>query len=79
MNGNRTVEYAAEVAKSLVKNSPLAVELSDDQCSVLAGIIRVAGLKAGEFLLQEGEVDDSLHVLVSGRLEVVRAIRAESM
>ena len=73
MDDNRRVEYAAEVAESLVTNSPLAVELKDDQCAVLAGIISVAGLKANDFLLQEGEVDDSLHVLVSGRLEVVKS------
>lgn len=73
MNDNGTIEYAADLAKSLVKNSPLGVELTDDQCVALAAIIRVAGMKAGDFLLQEGETDDSLHVLVSGRLEVVKS------
>jgi CRP/FNR family transcriptional regulator, cyclic AMP receptor protein len=73
MNHNGTVEYAANIAKSLIKNSPLGVELSDDQCAALGEIIRVAGMKAGDFLLQEGKVDDSLYVLASGRLEVVKS------
>ena len=72
MKHNETAEYAANVAKSLAKNSPLGVELTDEECAMLGEIIRVAGLKAGDFLLQEGVVDDSLHVLVSGRLEVVK-------
>ncbi|HXK56751.1 MAG TPA: cyclic nucleotide-binding domain-containing protein, partial [Gammaproteobacteria bacterium] len=73
MNDYENVKYAADVGKSLIKNSPLGVELSDEQQKALAEIIRVAGLKAGEFLLQEGAVDDSLHVLVSGRMEVVKS------
>jgi len=72
MKKDETVEYAVAVAKSLVKNSPLGIELSDDQRVTLAEIIRVACIKDGAFLLQEGEKDDSLHVLVSGRLEVVK-------
>ncbi len=73
MGENETVEYAAAVAKSLVKNSPLSAELSDAQIQRLAEEIGVAGLKGGDFLLKEGESDDTLYVLVSGRLEVVKA------
>lgn len=72
MSEQETVEYADFVAKSLAKNSPLGIELSDQQCTTLGEIIKVAGIKAGDFLLQEGEVDNSLYVLVSGRLEVVK-------
>ena len=72
MSEKETIEYAQELAKRLVKESPLGVELSDDQCAVLAGIIKVAGLKEGEYLLEEGQIDDSLHVVVSGKLEVVK-------
>jgi CRP-like cAMP-binding protein len=72
MNDNGTEKYATEVAKALVKSSPLAVELSDEQCGILAAVIRVTGLRADEFLLEEGHIDDSLHVLASGKLEVVK-------
>ena len=76
MNDRETEKYATEVAKSLVKSSPLGVELSDEQCETLAGIIKVRGLKPDEILLEEGHIDDSLHVLVSGKLEVVKADRS---
>jgi CRP-like cAMP-binding protein len=72
MNDSGTQEYADEVAKSLVTNSPLAEELSEAQCETLAAIIRVSGLETDQFLLEEGHMDDSLHVLVSGKLEVVK-------
>ena len=72
MNDTGTEKYAAEVAKAMVKKSPLAAELSDEQCAVLAKVIKVTGLKADEFLLEEGHIDDSLHVLVTGKLEVVK-------
>ena len=72
MSEKETIEYTQELAKRLVKESPLGVELSDDQCAVLAGIIKVAGLREGEYLLEEGQIDDSLHVVVSGKLEVVK-------
>ncbi|MCP5427147.1 MAG: cyclic nucleotide-binding domain-containing protein [Chromatiaceae bacterium] len=73
MNNNETVAYVFDAGKELIKNSPLGVELTDDQCALLAAIVEFSGLKAGAFLLQEGETDDSLHVLVSGRLEVVKS------
>ena len=72
MSDKETETYAAEVAKALVKSSPLAVELSDEQCDTLAAVIKVSGLKADQFLLEEGHIDDSLHVLMSGKLEVVK-------
>ena len=72
MNDNGTEKSAREVARALVKRSPLAVELSDEQCATLADVIKVTGLKTDEFLLEEGHIDDSLHVLMSGKLEVVK-------
>lgn len=72
MNENATVDYVTGVANKLVESSSLGEELSADQRAALATIIRVAGLKAGDFLIKEGEIDDSLHVLVTGRLEVVK-------
>jgi CRP/FNR family cyclic AMP-dependent transcriptional regulator len=72
MSDTGTQKYATDVARELVKSSPLAAELSDEQCDTLAGVIRVSGLKANEFLLEEGRTDDSLHVVASGKLEVVK-------
>ena len=38
MNDTGTEKYATEVAKAMVKKSPLAAELSDQQCATLAAI-----------------------------------------
>jgi len=72
MNQNASVDYITGVANRLVESSPLGEELTTDQRTALASIIRVAGLRRGDFLIKEGEVDDSLHVLVTGHLEVVK-------
>ncbi len=72
MNDKGAEKYAADVARALVKSSPLAVELSDQQCGTLAEVITVSGLKANEFLLEEGRTDDCLYVVASGKLEVVK-------
>ena len=72
MNENSSVDYVIGVANRLVESSPLGEELTPDQRATLATIIRVAGLRRGDFLIKEGEVDDSLQVLVTGRLEVVK-------
>ncbi len=69
-------EYIARLSREMVKNSTLGLELSAEQCSILAKIITVRGLEAGEFLLDEGHKDDSLHVIASGKLEVVKSTGA---
>ena len=73
MSEQESREYAEKLAKQLVSESPLGVELSDGQCATLAAIIKVAGLREGDYLLQEGQFDDSIHVVVSGKLEVVKS------
>ena len=61
-------EYIAKLSSEMVKNSTLGLELSVGQCSMLAKIITVRGLESGEFLLDEGHKDDSIHVIASGKL-----------
>ncbi len=56
----------------LVRNSALAVELTGDQCGVLADLITVRDLADGETLINEGESDNHLHVVVSGALAVAK-------
>lgn len=70
---NEPSQYAARLGHDMIKNSVLGEELSDEQCAVLAGIITVRGLRNGDFLLHEGHRDDSLHVIVKGRLEAVKS------
>jgi CRP-like cAMP-binding protein len=56
-----------------VKGSPLGEELSDAQSAALADIVTTRVLAEGEFLLREGHRDDALHVIVEGKLEVVKS------
>jgi len=73
MSDKDTIEYATKVALRLIRESPLGEELSTDQGTLLAPVIKVGNLRLGEFLLEEGQVDNCLHVLVSGKLEVVKS------
>lgn len=72
MSANEIEEYAADVTKNLLKNSPLGVELSDDQCATLGGIIKFRRLRANDLLLEESHIDDTLYVIVSGKLEAIK-------
>ena len=52
--------------------SPFAAELTDAQCRELSKIISVRSLKEGEVLIKEGHSDNSLHVVISGMLAVMK-------
>ena len=56
----------------LVASCPLGVELERDDCRTLAGAMTVRELADAEVLIEEGHVDDALHVIVSGALAVTR-------
>jgi CRP-like cAMP-binding protein len=55
----------------ILRTSPLARELTDKECEVLAGLITVHDLKDGEVLLREGQSDSNLYVVVSGAIAAV--------
>ena len=56
----------------LLKDSSLGAELSDQEAGILGGLMTARELKNDEFLITEGTADDTLHLLVSGNLEVVK-------
>jgi CRP-like cAMP-binding protein len=60
----------------LLRNSALAVELTGDQCGVLAELVSVRDLKDGEVLVKQGASDNRLFVIVSGALAVARQVEA---
>ncbi|MDH3429939.1 MAG: cyclic nucleotide-binding domain-containing protein [Gammaproteobacteria bacterium] len=60
-----------DIAK-LVLLSTLGAELSQEEADELSGIMTTRELADGEFLINEGTADDSLHVLLDGKLEVVK-------
>lgn len=54
----------------ILRASPLARELNDKECEVLARLITLHDLKDGEVLLREGQSDSNLYVVVSGEIAV---------
>ena len=61
----------------LVLGSSLGAELSQDEAGALARLMSRRELEDGEFLIDEGATDDSLHVLLVGKLEVVKRTGAD--
>jgi CRP-like cAMP-binding protein len=61
----------------LVRNSALAVELTGDQCAVLAELVSVRKLADGDVLVRQGTSDNHLYVIVSGALAVARQVEAD--
>ena len=58
----------------IVCMSPLGIELQQDDCRALAKVITTRKLVDGEVLMAEGSTDDSLHVIIGGRLAVTRSV-----
>lgn len=53
-----------------VVDSSLGQELEKDECTVLASVMGVRELKDGEVLVREGENDNTLFILIKGKLTV---------
>ena len=61
-----------EKTTDLVIGSSLGSELSNEEAGVLADLMSYRDVTDGEFLIEEGASDDTLHVLLSGKFEVVK-------
>jgi CRP/FNR family cyclic AMP-dependent transcriptional regulator len=65
-------EVAFEVADyKLVRNSTVGGELTEDKAKLLAARMGVRHLRDGEILVREGEDDQTLFILVMGKLAVI--------
>ncbi len=58
----------------LLLTTPLAADLSKKECITLAERGSIHKLKDGEVLFKEGKVDDSLYVIIKGRIAVTRNV-----
>jgi len=56
---------------SLIRRLSISNDLTDDECLTLCGVMENRKLDDGEFLFQEGEVDNTLYGIARGRLEAV--------
>ena len=61
----------------LVLGSSLGTELDNAEAAKIAALMSQSELKDGEYLISEGATDDSLHVLLAGKLEVVKSTGAD--
>ena len=57
---------------NLVARSSLGSELSDKDVETLGALMEERSLEDGEFLFEDGMSDDSLHVILAGKVEVVK-------
>ena len=55
-----------------LRQSRLASELSDEQCSVLSDLVTLRDLTDGQVLVEEGTSDNHLYAIVKGLLCVVK-------
>ena len=67
------------VAANEILNSNLGTELTDEEAAILAELMQARQLGGGDYLIEEGTVDTSLHVLAAGNLEVVKRTAADGM
>lgn len=56
----------------LILQTSLGAELDTEQAAALGELMSTRHLKEDEFLISEGTADDTLHVLLEGKLEVVK-------
>lgn len=73
----RGANQEAALKLELVRNSALAVELTGDQCAVLAELVSVRKLADGEVLVRQGASDNHLYAIMSGALAVARQVEAD--
>ena len=64
-------------AAKLILQSSLGSELTQGEAEALGNIMTMSELTDGDFLIEEGDTDDSLHVLLDGKLEVVKHAGAD--
>ncbi|MBB1126548.1 cyclic nucleotide-binding domain-containing protein [Thiospirillum jenense] len=55
-----------------LRRSPLTANLDDEQVKALAGIACCRRLNDQELLIEEGHIDNSLHIITEGALAVTR-------
>jgi CRP-like cAMP-binding protein len=60
------------VSPEAIRESPLGLDLNDAQCRRLAETASAICLDVGATLLEEGHSDDTLYVVSSGSLEVIK-------
>lgn len=66
------------VAEEILQSS-LGMEFSEEDAAAIGSLVSLKKLADGEFLIKEGTADDSLHVVLQGKLEVVKHVGGDDM
>jgi CRP/FNR family transcriptional regulator, cyclic AMP receptor protein len=66
------MNMADQTKAEITRKSKIAVELTDQQCGVLAGLLEFSEYADGDVVVQEGAKDDKLRVVLSGALAVAK-------
>lgn len=61
----------------LISSTALGAELNDVETKVLAGLVTESDLVDGDFLIEDGASDDALHIILKGKVEVVKRTGAD--
>ena len=56
----------------IVKRSKIGIELTGEQCGVLAELVEIGEYADGDVVVAEGATDDRLRVVLSGALAVAK-------
>ncbi|MDR2877383.1 MAG: cyclic nucleotide-binding domain-containing protein [Chromatiales bacterium] len=64
--------------KSICQSS-LGVELEPDECRILADVMSMRHLEDGELLVKENEADNTLFVLIEGKLAVTGTVLGQEL
>lgn len=62
-----------------ISNSSLGLELSEEDAETIVELMDERVLADGDYLIEEGAADDSLHVIVEGKVEVVKKTPADAL
>ena len=62
---------------SLINHTSLGAELNDEETRVLSDLMTERELADGDFLIEDGASDDALHVILRGKVEVVKRTGAD--
>lgn len=63
----------------LLAASTIGEELTGQECQVLAGIMGVQHLRDGELLVAEGQVENTLFILMEGKLAVIGSVLGQEL
>ena len=62
-----------------ILESTLGLEFSDEDAATIAALMDERSLADGDYLCEEGGADDTLHVILDGKLEVVKKTPADAV